>query len=187
MKNIRSFIYFIVPFCIITAIFLTIYAAMQQSIRLGANEPQTALAEDAAVALSKGAIPTSVVPPGLFDPSLSPSSFVAVYNDAGEVLESSGVLNGKIYPVPTGVFSSLASNDTRALTLEPEQGVRVASVIVRWNNPKTGKSGFVLAGRSLNIDENIVRKIGLMILLGYAASMIGWAIRLACAPREQRE
>src|SRR5262245_50477852 len=77
-----------------------IYLVEQQALRLGANEPQLALARDAAASLAAGAAAESVSPAGQVDIASSLSPFVAVFDDSGQALASSGRLHGQPPELP---------------------------------------------------------------------------------------
>jgi hypothetical protein len=69
-----------------------------------------------------------------------------VYDDQGEAVASSGALHGQIPSLPAGVLDYVRENSEDRVTWQPEAGVRIAAVIVRFEGVE---SGFVLAGRSL--------------------------------------
>lgn len=111
--NHKRIIYFVCIVAIVTIILGTIYAVVQQSIRQSANDPQIAMAEDAAHDLANGAVPASVMPADkhIIDASESLSPFVVVFDENGTVLESS-MKAGNTLPVPPkGVFDFTRSND----------------------------------------------------------------------------
>lgn len=134
---------------VITGVCGLVYAAVQQSLRQSANDPQIQMAEDVAESLDHGATPESVLP---HDPdahvdfarSLAP--FVVVFNDSGEVVATSGLLHGQPLRLPAGVLDNVRLHGESRLTLQPEPSVRIAGVIVRSSG---ATPGFVLAGRSL--------------------------------------
>jgi hypothetical protein len=69
------------------------YAAVQHSLRLGANDPQIQLAEDAAAKLASGADPSGVVPGPAVDAHASLAPFMIVFDSNGQVVASSGQIN----------------------------------------------------------------------------------------------
>ncbi len=180
-----SLVALLIPFAVITMIFFTIYGAIQQSIRQDANNPQIQMAEDASVALSRGDVPASVVPrTALIDLRWSLDPFIMVTDGSGLVLESSGMLglNDKPLALPAGVLEHFSPTGERKITLEPEPGVRLASVIVRYAAPG-GRVGYVIVGRSLREAEDRIERIGLIILVGWGVSMFGWALKELITPR----
>jgi hypothetical protein len=163
------------PIAIVTVgICLLVYAAVQQSFRQSANDPQIQMAEDAASALAKGATVETVVPLAEVDVQHSLSPFLIVYDDSGTVLKTSGLLNGQVPPLPDGVlgYTKVAGQDR--VTWEPQQGVRMAAVVVRYTGQQ---SGYVLAARSLREAEKRVDQLtwiaGLATLFILAASLVG--------------
>ena len=192
---IKKAVDLLIPFAVITVVFFTIYAAVQQSIRQDANNPQIQMAEDAVPILAQGAKPEDVV--AIFaadngkpvDIAQSLAPFIAIYDDQGNALASSGYIGDGALVIPKGVFESIKANGSTSgstsedrLTLEPQKGVRIASVIERFVSPvplgsEASTNGYVMAGRSLREAEDRVGRIGGIVLFGYVVSMIGWAIK----------
>ena len=103
-----------------TVMMLVVYAAIQQSYRQSADDPQIELAEDAAAALSDGN-PASDFLSGMpkTDMSKSLASFMMIFDDSGELLASSAYFNGTsptsgLPTPPHGVFDFVRSNDGTA-------------------------------------------------------------------------
>ena len=147
----------------------TIYAAVQQSIRSSADDPQIQLAEDAASSLDDGATPDAVIPTGTVDPTRSLAPFVEVFDSSGAILASSASISGKPPTPPLGVLTSSLDSDHNAVTWEPMPGVRIAAVSVAYDD------GFVLAGRSMREIEPredttlLIAGLGLLAAWGVAA------------------
>jgi hypothetical protein len=109
------------------------------------HPPQIQMAEDAADALAQGAVAESLLPPHI-DVGKSLAPFVIVYDDTGQVVASSGLLHGKVPSLPAGVLEYTRRRGQDRVTWQPENGVRVAAVVARFQG---ANAGFVLAGRSL--------------------------------------
>jgi len=62
------------------------YVFVQQSYRMGANDPQTMVAHDTAAALAAGSQPDQLVSNETIDPSVSLAPFVIVFDAAGKPL-----------------------------------------------------------------------------------------------------
>jgi hypothetical protein len=122
------------------------YLSSQQALRQGANDPQIALAEDAAAALAGGESPSALVPTAQVDVARSLSPFLIVYAEGGQVQASSGRLRGRVPVLPEGVLAYTRQHGQDRVTWQPEPGVRIAAVVV---HAPGGPGGFVLAGRSL--------------------------------------
>jgi hypothetical protein len=92
-----------------------------------------------------------------------------VFDDSGNVLGSSATLHGAIPIYPSGVLDYTLKNGEDRLTWQPERGVRMATVVVRYSK------GFVMAGRSLREVEirigNIEKICGLAMLLIWAVTL----------------
>jgi hypothetical protein len=120
-----------------------VYLTVQQSLRMGANDPQIQMAEDAASALAGGASVDSLAPSAKVDIATSLAPFLVVYDDSGKIVASSASLHGENPLIPQGVLDYTRQNGEDRVSWQPENGVRIAAVVVRYDN------GFVLAGRSL--------------------------------------
>ncbi|MDE1875057.1 MAG: hypothetical protein KGI79_01945 [Patescibacteria group bacterium] len=192
MNSIKSFVRFLIPFTIVSAIFLTIYAAVQQDIRQTVNGPEVAIAEDAAVALAKGIKPSDILSTKPVDLGTSLSPFVNVYDDQGIPREGSGYLNGNLLVIPPGVFTNVAETGENKLTLQPQNGIRIAAVVAEFGGAHgvagtTGSapSGFVVAGTSLREPELVVDHVGGIIFVAWAASMAALALMFALKPKRK--
>jgi hypothetical protein len=146
-----------------------LYVTVQQSLRMGANDPQIQMAEDAAVALAAGANPQSVLTNTVVDISTSLAPFLVIYNINGKPLASSGLYHGVAPLLPEGVFTFTRQNGEDRVSWQPEPGVRAAVVVVAYAG---SQPGFVMAGRSLReveIRETNLEKItGIAMLLALA-------------------
>ena len=161
-----------------TVVILLIFVAVQQDLRLGANDPQIQMAEDAAAHLDAGASPTAVLPGEHIDMAHSLAPFVIVFDRQGQPLASSVALRGETPLPPPGVFTSVPNNGRNEVTWQPAPGVRSAAVVVAYAH------GYVLAGRSLRVVEEresslgnsaIVAWLGMFVFTGLAALVGSWA------------
>lgn len=141
------------------------YLAVQQDLRIGANDVPQQLAEDGARALDAGAAAATVVGSGpvAIDTSLAP--FTAVYDASGTLLASNGSLDGKPPAVPLGVLQSAEATGRDAVTWQPREGLRMALVVMPW------EGGTIAAGRSLRVIETRIDKIGALLALGWVAGL----------------
>ncbi len=139
------------------------YAAVQQDLRLGADDPQIQLAEDAAAALDAGAVPASVVGATKVDVATSLAPFVVVFDDSGAVLATDGELDGNDPVPPLGVLESARLHPPDRVTWQPRPGVRVATVTVPLG------AGTVLAGRSL---REVERREDVVLVIAAGAWLV---------------
>jgi hypothetical protein len=152
-----------------TAVCVLVYVSVQQSLRQSANDPQIQMAEDAAGALSGGAVPESVLPASRIEISRSLAPFMVVFNSDGTATASSGLLHGQPLHLPAGVLDNVRLHGETRLTLQPAPDARVASVIV----PYTGNArGFVLAGRSLREIEARESQTRVFAGIAWVASLV---------------
>lgn len=137
------------PFAIIIVIFSGLaYAAVQQSYRQSANDPQIQIAEDLATAIAQGqAQPGQIAPAqGTTEIAGTLSPFVLIYNATSTLIGSSALLDGKNPSFPTSVFDYVRAHGEWRQTWQPANGVREAVVVVPYSG---GSSGFLVVGRSL--------------------------------------
>jgi len=154
---------------ILTIIFATLYGAVQQSLRLGANDPQIQLAEDAANRLNDGSSPKDVSS-GHIDMGSSLAPFVVVYNKQGQALAGSGYLAGSLPTIPLSVLMSAHSGHDNTVTWQPQGSLRFASVEVAADNY------YVLSGRSLREVEKRETEIMDIAALGWFMSLLAIAV-----------
>ena len=140
-----------------------VYTAVQQDLRMGANDPQLQLAEDAARALDGGAQPSTLVGSTKVDVATSLAPFVVIFDASGNVLATDGQLDGHDPVPPPGVLDAARQNPPNKVTWEPRAGVRIASVTVPWHG------GTVLAGRSL---REVERQEDNILLVAAAAWLV---------------
>jgi hypothetical protein len=143
-----------------------VYAAVQQDLRMGANDPQLRLVEDAARALDAGAKPSTLVGSSKVDVAASLASFVVIFDTSGNVLATDGQVDGHDPVPPLGVLDAARQDPPNKVTWEPRDGVRIASVTVPWHG------GTVLAGRSL---REVERQEDNTLLIATAA----WLVMMA--------
>jgi hypothetical protein len=198
MKRTLPIAKFLLVCAAITVIFGTIYAAIQQNIRQSANDPQIQMVEDAATALSNGAVPASVMPADrtVIDASTSLSPFIMVFDENGTLLESSMKVGDTLPVPPKGVFDFTRSNSGEVfsgplapisrlrmqfasnvrpagedrITWQTAGGLRFAAVVIHFSASST--SGFVLAGRSLREVENREGQLVWIVLAGWVVTLL---------------
>lgn len=164
----RPFLVFLAAAAIVSGLVLLVCVAVQQDLRLGADEPQLWLAEDGAAAIAGGARPTDVVPTGRpVDLATSLAPFVAVYGADGKPLAADATLDGALPAPPVGVFAFAAAHGEHRVSWQPRPTLRFATVIV----PIPGGGGFVLAGRSLREVEKRENLIYAQCLAAWLAAV----------------
>ena len=156
-----------------------IHLAVQQDLRQSANDPQIQMAEDAASKLAAGVSPEMIVPQNTsVDIVSSLSPYLMVFNDAGQPIAGSGILNGQPLMPPPGVFDYAKSHGEDRITWQPQPYVRQAAVIMHYAGAQT--TGFVMAGRSLReveIRENQLEfEVGAAWIFGLFITLITTAI-----------
>jgi hypothetical protein len=154
-----------------------VYVETQQLLRLGGNDPQLQMAEDAATALDAGAGPDDVVGQTTVDVAQSLAPFTVVFASSGAVLATDGQLDGQAPMPPIGVLEHARQDPPNTVTWQPRAGVRIATVTVPWSG------GTVLVGRSLRVVEQredvalelaVVAWLAIMGATAVTALIAGW-------------
>jgi len=148
-----------------TGLALIVYGAVQQNLRLTADDPQVALARRTAAQLDAGTPPSAAVPAERVDLARSLDPFVLVFDANGQVLASSATLHSQVPDYPVGVFDTVRARGEDRVTWQPEKNVRNATVAISW------QGGFVVAGRSLRLTEQHIDQIGLVVGAGWLATL----------------
>ena len=161
---VRRALAFFLPVAILATLCCgLVYTAVQQDLRMGANDPQLQLAEDAARALDAGAPALTLVGSTKVDVAVSLAPFIVIFDPVGQVLATDGQLDSHDPVPPRGVLDAARQDPPNAVTWEPRAGVRIASVTVPWH------SGTVLAGRSL---REVERQEDNILLVAAAAWVV---------------
>lgn len=156
-----------VPFAVVITIMSGVmYGTVQHVLRSEANDPQVAIAIDAADAMDKGQPPLAMVSSNIIEIAKSLSTYMLIYNPQGQLVVSSARLSGVTPNVPAGVFDRVNKKGEDRITWEPAPGVRQALVVMK------AKTGFVAVGRSLREVEIRERNVLLLTAAGWAASLL---------------
>jgi hypothetical protein len=158
---------FWLPFAVtITALSLLVHVSTQQVLRQSANDPQIQMAEDTANTLSNGSVsPEELAGGEKIELTQSIKPYLTVFDESGNVVASSAMLNGADPKIPQGITNYIRNYGEDRVTLEPQNGVRIAAIIVKY------PGGFVLAGRSLRETEMRVDQNLLIVGLSWFATM----------------
>jgi hypothetical protein len=92
-----------------------------------------------------------------------------IFDNDGNVLASTGLLHGETPLLPPGMLQYTRGQGEDRITWQPENGVRIASVVVHVEGMN---SGFILAGRSLRDTEERIDQMGMLVTAGFAASLV---------------
>jgi hypothetical protein len=171
-RIIRSILKYWLPLAaVLTAVFAFIYLSVQQDMRMGLNDPQIQMAEDAANALTSNQPVESILPAnGLkVDLAKSLAPYLIIYDASGSPVASGAVLNNQVPVPPAGVFDYTRQHNEDRVSWQPAPDVRSAAVIVAVNG---GEGGFVLAGRGMREVEIRESQLTNMTMLGWMASLV---------------
>ncbi|GAC1357819.1 MAG: hypothetical protein NVS4B11_33270 [Ktedonobacteraceae bacterium] len=164
-----TFKYWLLVAVVIVGFYFSMYAAVQQVLRQGADDPQIQMAEDTAAKLAAGQSIQDVVPAEKVDIATSIAPYMIVFNANGTPIASSAQLNGQTPTIPSGVFDSVRQNGEDRITWQPQDGVRSAVTVTQFKGASTG---FVLAGRSLREVEKREDNILQLLNVGWIGMLI---------------
>ncbi|MDR3574110.1 MAG: hypothetical protein P4L50_09620 [Anaerolineaceae bacterium] len=153
-----------------------VYAVVQQSYRMGANDPQIQMAEDTARALESGQSASSLVPTGNIDIAQSLAPYIIIYDTNDQPVLSNARLHDQIPVIPSGIFDFTRKNGEDRVSWQPDAGVRSAAVIVPVSG---GQGGFVLAGRSLREVEIRESALTYQVEIGWLVTILASLILVA--------
>ena len=157
MKQIVFFANYLAAAAIATILIGLIYVTVQQAYRSGANDPQLEIARDMHERIGKGASVQQYLSDSI-NLRQSLRAFAALYNPQGQVMQSSGFLDGRLPQLPSGVFDFAKTTGQYLVTWQPRSGVRMATVILPVHSASVG---YIVVGRSLGEVE--IREHNLLI------------------------
>ncbi len=150
---------------VVTALFGSLYIAVQQVERLGADDAPQRLASQVASELRGGS--RSVFSPRTVDLSSGLAAFVIVYDSGDRPVSGNGELDGQLASVPRGVLDDTRRDrSVHHVTWQPEPGLRFATVEIAVGDR------VVLAGQSLSPAEARIDSLGLLIAVGWIGTMV---------------
>ncbi len=149
-----------------TILFGTLFVMVQQQGRLQANDTPEMLATQVGKQLDAG-LGLQSINMGGTDLANKPVPFVIVYDKKGKAVAGSGYLNKKLAVMPTGVINHATKDNPHAVTWAPGKDIRIASVTV------AAKDYYVTGGQSLRSTDSHAKRLLLLTLIGYLASLIG--------------
>ncbi len=157
-----------------TILFIAIYVASYFIISNASYNPQINIATDTAWKVALQLEKNGKIEPlagEKIDISKSTETFVIIYDQNKNAIESNGQLNGQIPTLPSGVLENTHPGEKHTLTWQPEENIRLAAVTV-----SAGEYGYVLAARSLSDTEFRIGELNKYIAIGYIASIIAIAV-----------
>lgn len=175
----KKYVQWLAVVVILTIVFASMYALVQQDLRQSANDPQVQLAYDAASNLASGSTLEQVVPDKR-DVSSSLAPFLVIYDKSGKAVAGSGTIDGKLPVMPLGALKMADSQGYNAVTWEPKDGVRLAAVAV------SGKDYYVVSARSLFLVEKREDQTMLIATAGWGVSILIFLTVLAVPARKPK-
>jgi len=159
---------FVSQLAVISVISAMVYTTVQQSYRMGANDPQIQISSYISDRLSRGQPGGNFFNGDSLDIARTKSTFGILFDPEGQPKESTGFLNGKMPHLPQGVFAFTNEHGEDIISWRPQAGVRIAMVILKVSSPAIG---FVGIGRSLKDVEERIQNLGWMVLICWLISM----------------
>jgi hypothetical protein len=165
--NIKFFFPYGIGIIIASLAIGLVYAAVQQTYRASANDPQVQLAYEMNHQLQQGRSIDKLFPDSI-DLAQSLGTFAVVYDSHYRPIRSSALLDGKYPQLPTGVFEHVKAHGEERVTWQPRTGVRMAMVVLETASPSTG---FIALGRSLKEIELRESALGRMTFICWLTAM----------------
>jgi hypothetical protein len=175
MKRIDRLVPWLVGAFVLSALIAGMYLTAQNIERSGADDAGQRLASQ--VASSQD--PAADVPRVDLAKSLAP--FFVVYDVAGNPTSGSGYLDGVLASVPKGVITTAVAQGSDRVSWQPRVGLRFAVIAIADGDR------VVLAGQSLKPSEDRIARLGLLLLLGWAGSIVVLAVGAAIHFRAARD
>lgn len=147
-----------------TLVAVLVYGANQQSYRQNANDPQIEIAQDTARSIQDSGQADGIVPVESVDIRQSLSPYIMTFNNDGQLLASSALLDGSHPLPPAGVFAYAKAHGQERFSWQPAAGVRSAAVLIHYEG---SQPGFVLVGRSLREIELRENRLALEVLIAW--------------------
>ena len=147
------------------------YGAGQQLNRQGLNDPQIQMVRDAANEMESGRLQPPDIVKALphIDITKSLSPFIAIYDESGNLLDSSGVRGTNKITPPIGLFEEVQKRGEYLVSWQPTPTERYAIVLKRMNI----ESGWVVvAGRSMSVAEDRTQHLGSLVVAGWLVSLV---------------
>ncbi|MFA5954060.1 MAG: hypothetical protein WC817_00800 [Patescibacteria group bacterium] len=160
----------------LTCVSLLAYTIGQQVLRMNANDPQVEIVEEVVEVLKSGVSPENILPNQSVDIANRLAVFVMIVDKQGTSLASTASLDGKTLSVPVGVLAAATQKGENRVTWQPKVGVRSAVVVRPYEGG--GKSGYVVAGRSLREVERRAGELSMLALLAWGLSLVAVAAAL---------
>lgn len=181
LSNFRTTVVFLLLVALVTIIFGTIYATVQQTYRMGANDPQVEVTDQVANIIKQD-IPLDAIlgESEQVDMNSSLGLFVMIFDKDKKLVAGSAQLDGQTPTPPEGTFDKAKKDGDNRFTWQPKDGVRVAAVLKVVDD-----KGYVLAGRSLREVESRVHNLTLIVVISWIISvLISLLLSFAFKPRQ---
>ena len=154
---------------VITFIAALIYISVQHVHRSEANDPQVQLAHDLRDRIQQGRLQEPYGLDDSIDLARSLDVFTSLYDGSGRPLASNARLGGQIPLLPAGVLHYVNDHGEDWVTWQPQKDTRLATVILRVNNPPVR---YIAVGRSLSLVEDRTNHLGTMALLCWILCLV---------------
>jgi len=161
----------VVAALLVTTIFGSIYAVVQQVERQGANDAPLRLTSQLASTTESTGISADVGAGSRVDLAKSLALFSIVFDSTGTAVSGTGYLDGALATLPRGVIDAARAHGEDRVSWEPRPGLRFAIVAV------SAGADVIVAGQSLAPSESRTDSLGTLLL----AAWFGTTALLAAA------
>ena len=168
LSTYRTVVVFVLLVAIITVIFGAIYGAGQQIYRANANDPQVEVIDQLSQIIKQD-VPLEAIVNGeeAIDLHESLSLFVMIFDAEKKLAGASAKIDGESPIPPSEAFDIAKQKGEYRFTWEPKDGVRIAAVLAPVDD-----KGYALAGKSLAEIDQRIYNLTLMVVVGWAVSVV---------------
>lgn len=147
----------------------TAFGVAQQTLRFGADELPSRIAEDSAYMLERGVGAASIVGVRQMDLDRTLSPFVIILNGTGGIVASSATFSGSALAPTPEILLQAQENGEHRVTWEPKEDLRFALVI---RHLSITYPNYVVIGQSLKPTEAHVAQVKTMVFGAWLGTML---------------
>jgi hypothetical protein len=158
----RSVVGWITAALALSVVFASIYVVAQNAQRQWADDAPLRLASQ----IAPDPLTYAETHQERVELGSSLGSFWVLYDADGKAIAGSGYLAGKLAHIPDGVLDVARETGSNSVSWQPGEGLRFATIEVGTDH------GVLMTGQSLAPSEGRTESMGLLVAIGWAASIL---------------
>lgn len=167
----------------LTALAGTLCVVTQQIHRQLADDPQLQIAQEIGEILAQGQDPSVLDQQPKVDISKSLAPFIAVFDNDSKLISSTGQINEQAPNIPKSVIETAKSGGIHSVTWQPQEDVRTALVITKYEGENPG---YAVVGKSMRENDKRAKALQIPVAIGWAASLLASLIAAMLLQRKKR-